>query len=397
MHYTLQPWPLSNYQITIFLTAEELAWFKSAALAQFQKDAKIDGFRPWHAPLAMVEERVSPEYLKVAMYEEALHANTGKLLQEHADKKFIGQMYDLRIDDAKPDAITLTFTLDVYPEIVQKDTNREKLSAPVIQADASPEEIEETITNLKRQYASYAKADIVGEKSVFKVSLSFVDKSWSEVHTGKLYLWKEDLEEFPLLKTLFIGKKADEVISVEYDEKKLPPTMHVNKEWIQANTINATVGDIQDMELPEFTAENLKKFFWNEEVKSEEELREKIKLLVSNQKEEQVLMQTIDTYLQEVMKSFSLAIPKTLIDEEVKTRMKSLQERMWGEEWVKKYFEQIGEEEVKKLYTNISTAAKQSLEKFLILKDVVEKLGITDIKWDAHLDVEKKLYAKIKQ
>lgn len=397
MNYSLQPWPQSNYQVTITITAEELAWFKSAALAQFQKDAKIDGFRPWHAPLAMVEERVSPEYLKVAMYEEVLHATTGKMLQEHADKRFIGQMYDLRIDDAKPEAINLAFTLDVYPEIIQNDTKREKVTAPAINAEASNEEIEETITNLKRQYASYTKADSVGENSVFKIALSFVDKTGNEVHTGKLYLWKEDFQEFPLLKTLFIGKKADEVVSVDYDEKKLPPTMHVNKEWIKADKINVTVGDIQDMELPEFTAENLKKFFWNEDVKSETELREKIKLLVGNQKEEQVLMQTIDTYLQEVMKSFTIAIPKTLTDEEVKTRMKSLQERMWGEEWVKKYFEQIGEDEVKKLYTSISTAAHQSLEKFLILKEVIEKLGITDVNREGQLDVEKKLYAKIKK
>ncbi|MBP6256871.1 hypothetical protein KA405_04085 [Patescibacteria group bacterium] len=178
----------------------------------------------------MVEERVSPEYLKVAMYEEVLHATTGKMLQEHADKRFIGQMYDLRIDDAKPEAINLAFTLDVYPEIIQNDTKREKVTAPAINAEASNEEIEETITNLKRQYASYTKADIVGENSVFKIALSFVDKTGNEVHTGKLYLGKEDFQEFPLLKTLFIGKKADEVVSVDYDEKKLPPTMHVNKE-----------------------------------------------------------------------------------------------------------------------------------------------------------------------
>ena len=62
----------------------------------------------------------------------------------------------------------------------------------------------------------------------------------------------------------------------------------------------------------------------------------------------------------------------------------------------KKYFEQIGEEEVKKLHTNISEAARSSLEKFLILKEVVEKLEIADINREAHLDVEKKLYAKIK-
>jgi trigger factor len=395
MNYSLQQGKLSNYQVTITLSAEELMNHKEGALKQFQKDANIEGFRPGHAPLSMVEQRISPEYLKVAMYEEVLHAATNMMLTEHPDKKFIGQMYDLKIDDAKPEVISLTFTIDIYPDTAEKNDAWKKVTAKPINTEASEKEIAETLLNLQRQYANYKEATQVGKESVFKVSLRFLDKSGEEVHTGKLYLGKEDIEEFPQLATYFFGKKENDTVSIAYDEKQLPPTMHTQKPDIKAKEIEATVGDIKDMELPEFTPENIKKFFGSDDVTNEAELKAKVKTLIENQKEESTLMQTIDTYLQDVMKSFNLIIPKTLIDEEVKTRFKSLQERMGGEEGVKKYFEQIGEEEVKKLHTSITEAARSSLEKFLILKEVVEKLGITDINREAHLDVEKKLYAKI--
>ena len=49
------------------------------------------------------------------------------------------------------------------------------------------------------------------------------------------------------------------------------------------------------------------------------------------------LMQSVDKFLQDAGSSFEITIPKTLIDEEMKTRMKSLEERMGGEEGMKKY------------------------------------------------------------
>lgn len=397
MNYSLQAWSASNYQVIVTLSSEELLAHKETALKQFQKDANIEWFRPGHAPLSMVEQRVGAEYLKVAMYEEALHTATSMMLQEHSDKKFIGQMYDLRIDDSKPEAITLSFTIDVYPELVEKNDAWKKVTAHAATEPATDKEIEETLFNLQRQYADYKDATQIWPDSVFKVSLRFLDGKGTEVHTGKLYLGKEDIEEFPQLATYFSGKKENDTISIAYVEKDLPPTMHTQKADVDAKEIEATIWDIKDMELPEFTAENIKKFFWNDEITNEADLRVKIKALIEAQKEESVLMQSIDTYLQEVMKSFSLSIPKTLIDEEVKTRMKSLQERLGGEEWMKKYFEQIWTEEVSKLQTNISDAARSSLEKFLILKEIVEKLGITDINREAHLDVEKKLYEKVKK
>lgn len=41
---------------------------------------------------------------------------------------------------------------------------------------------------------------------------------------------------------------------------------------------------------------------------------------------------------------------------------------------------------------DIQTAAKQSLEKFFLLREIVEQLEIKDPDWKQPLDVEKKVY-----
>jgi FKBP-type peptidyl-prolyl cis-trans isomerase (trigger factor) len=35
---------------------------------------KEPGFRPGHVPLDMVEQKVQPQYLEIAQFEEAIHA-----------------------------------------------------------------------------------------------------------------------------------------------------------------------------------------------------------------------------------------------------------------------------------------------------------------------------------
>ena len=92
----------------------------------------------------------------------------------------------------------------------------------------------------------------------------------------------------------------------------------------------------------------------------------------------------------------SITIPQTLIQEEFKSRIKSLEDRLWGENGVKQYFEQLWDEKARAFIEDITKAAQDSLEKFFILQQIAKELEL-DIDWakGEHLDVEKKLYEKI--
>ena len=384
----------SNYEITLVITPEELLSYKGNVLESFQKQVKEPGFRDGHVPLDIVEKKVNPAYIEMWLLEEAVHAGTKQILDDNPDVKFIGNLYDLNREEKDGNTI-VTFKLDVYPEIEEKNQNWKKIKMEPVESDATEEEINSTILNLSRQYADYQATEAVSEETIFKVKFDLQDENDEQIDTWSAFLGKEELEEFPWVKETFVGKKENETFTIDYDEANLPPMFHnrnKEKEGVVPAKIVATVNDIKTVVLPEFTPENIKKFFGNEEISTEEELKKKVAELMKQQKHENLLMQAVDKFLQESISSFGLYIPKTLIEEEVKTRMKSLEERMWGEEKMKEYFEKMWEEEQQKMQDDIKTAAKQSLEKFFLLKEIVEKLWIEAPDWKQAMDVEQKVY-----
>lgn len=391
MKHTLTQGNNSNYEISLTVQAEDLAKHKQKALQQFQKEMAEPGFRKGHVPLDIVEKKIRPEYLEIALYEEVIHAGTKEIINANQEIKFIGNIYDLHRTE-KDDASIFTFKLDVYPEVTVKNDKWNKLTISKIDAEPTQEEIDQTLSNLQKQYASYEETDTVADNSVFKISFVHNDKDGTEIDKGTAYLGKEELEEFPKLKTLFIGKKKDESFQTPYEEKKVSPMLHNRSKDTKATTTVYTITDVRSVTLPDFTEENIKKFFGNDEVKTKEQLMEKITDLIRKQKEESLLMQSVDTMLDDAGKSLDITIPKTLIDEEMKTRMKSLEERMGGAEGIQKYFEQVGEEEKNKMMAEIKTAAESSLQKFFILRKLTELLELKDIDWKQPLNVERKLY-----
>jgi len=158
------------------------------------------------------------------------------------------------------------------------------------------------------------------------------------------------------------------------------------------------VQDCKKVVLPELTEAMMLQLFGKEStVKNEEQLREFIRDTLAQQKFETDLIKSIEDLLQKVKtQSMQVIIPRTLIEEEFATRMKSLQERFGGQEKLTSYFQQMGDEKGKAFLDDIKKAAKESLEKFFILQKMVEALKI-DINWEkpGALEVETKLYEKL--
>jgi len=398
MQYEIVKGNQSNFVITLHPVQENLEKAKEKVLKQFQKDMTLQGFRKWHVPLDMVEKNTQPMMLQMWVYEQIVHMGTKIMLDDHKDKKFIWMIYDLQPQE-KEWKTTFTFKLDVYPEVIEKNNNWSSLSIDAYDKTPSKEEIDQTLNNLKKQYAQYEPATSVSEWTLFKSKFSILDGSWLEIDSGTVFLGKEDVEEFPIILEIFAGKELNEEFEITYDKATLPIMLQV-KHWkddTNAKVLKLTVIDIRTVILPEFTDENIKKFFWWADVKSEEDLINQISDAIWKQKEESLLMKSVDSFLTSTQESFDIIIPKTLVEEELKSRMKSMSERYNGEEWLKAYFEKLGEEKENEIKNEISTASKMSLEKFFLLRKVVESLDlwVEEKDWSSPLSVEKKLYEKM--
>ncbi|MBP6910346.1 hypothetical protein KBC03_02000 [Patescibacteria group bacterium] len=388
-----------NYEVKVSVDGKTQEEMKEGALKLAQKDFSFAGFRQGHVPLDIVEKNIKPEYMQMAMYEEVMNKALQKVVEENEKIKFIGQPYDLQ-DKKEENNRTITFKLDVYPEVEVKDKKRETIHVHAITTTPTAEEEANALNNLRRQYADYQDTDTITEESVSKLKFVINDKDGNEIDKGSAFLGKEEYEEFALVKKEFVGQKKDAVVELAYDEKKLPHVLHIRKDDekkdLKPATVSATIVDIKNVILPDLSdVEVLKKLFQSEEITSEESLKNKIHEVLGQQKRENELHQAVEHVVEQASASMSVSIPQTILREEMGARIKQLGDRMGGEAGMKQYFEQIGEEGTTKVYNDIELSARTSLEKFFILRKLVELLGIDNIDRNKNLDAEEKIYEKL--
>ena len=391
MEYKLTEWNNSNYQIELIITPQQMEEFKKKALQHFQKSAKIPWFRPWHAPLELVQKQVSPEYIKIATLEEAINQGFKEVVKQNPDIKFIGEIYDIQPQEQK-DKTIVSFKIDIYPQVKVLNENWKTYKAPPIEDEPTQQEVQQTLDNIRLQNAQYKDGNKVDtSKSIVKLSLSFLNDKWEEVEKWTAMIGPEDFEEFPTLKTLFEGQKKWATIEIDYN-KDLGPLFKAKNQDVKK--IKATIEDIKDRSLPELTDERVKQTF-GEEVPSVEALTQKIKEVMKQEKEAQALSKAIEQFLEATKDSFEVQIPKTILESETQARLKSLAQRLGGEEWLKKYLQNMPQDQQKKMIDEIQTAAKESLKKFFVLQKVMDELKIK-ADWNKPLDVERQIYQKIK-
>ena len=393
MQYKLVKGNQSNYEVVLELDEKDIQNYKTKILKDFQKELQLPWFRKWHVPLELVEKHIRPEYINAGIYEYAINEGLKKIMEENPNLKFIWNVYDLNEKEEKGKKI-ITFKIDVYPEVEILNENWKAIKTEKISTEPTDEEVQQVLKNLQSQYAEYKDREDITENSVIKAKLQFKNKKGEVVEEGTVFLWPEDFKENPELAKQLIWKKKNEEIEIQYSKKQLPPHLQTKDPKRRPAVLVIIPLDIKERIEPEINDEFVQKYF-GQELKNKEKLLEKIKEELKKAKTEGGLVKFVDEYLQKVSESFKVEIPKTIIEEEIKTRMKSLVNRFGGEEGFKKYIETIGEDKAKKLIEDIQNASKESLKKFFILRKLVELLWIKDIDWNKPLDVEKKIYEKL--
>jgi len=397
MEKSVKKWARANYDIQLIITEKEYEDAKSIMLKEFQKDYEAPGFRKWSAPLDMVEKNIKPEYISIGAYEKLINIWLQEILKEQPELKLIGEPYDLK-QEKKDGNTVIDLKLDIFPEVEVINNDREKQSVTPIDNTATQEEIDGTIMNIKKQYADYQDTETIQPDTISKIALEYLDKEGKVLHTGHTYVGEQEFAEDPFFPKTFIDKKKDESFEIVHDEKKLPAVLHNKKTDIKPEKIKLTIQDVKKIVLPEMTPEMLKKLFWDDtKLQNQDDLIAYITESIEHQKYDQELIKKIEAVLQELRnKSMKVAIPQTLITEELKTRIQSLEKRLGGKEKMDEYFKNMGEEKAKAFFDDITKAAEESLEKFFILQKFTQLLNLdVDRNQSEHFAVEQKIYDKL--
>jgi len=380
----------SNIEVQLSIDPETYESLKTSALKEFAKDIEIPWYRKGKAPYEDVEKRVNPQYLETAIYENAVNDVLKDLSKKY---KLIGQIYDVN-PWKEGDNLTISFKVDIYPEVKVKNKDFENVKPELPNKEVTEKEIKNAVEGLKKQFAEYEDVEKVdSQKNIMKLDLDYLDANWKKVGDGKIFLGKEDFEEFPILKDAFDGKEKGYSQEFDYTEE-LPQLLKYfkkDKDTLDIKKVKATIVEIKEPKLPELSVENLKKWFGKTYDKVED-FMEEVKETLSIEKERNELSKFIENLILKIKNSFEVVVPKTLIDQEVKQRINFLKQKYGGEKNFEQMLKSMKPEEVKKMYSELTQAARESVEKFLILMKFAEEKKIADkIDFKKDLDLEKNL------
>lgn len=390
----------SNYVITATLSAEQKKQYRDLVVLEYQKEATKPWFRKGHVPLPMVEEMLNPASVMMAVLEEIVNQAVKQTIEAYPDNRWIWQVYGLDTAGYKEDTEsgTISFHLDVFPEIVEKNATWKKHTEKAYSTEVTQAEVDATLDQLRSSYAQFDDVDVVDTESLMRLKISHMDKKWEQIgHTKNQYLGQEELSQHSAIQKSFVGKKKGDVVELDY--KKASEITLLAATWeVTPHTVSCEIIDIKKKVLPELTQEFIDKTFTKEDnITSVDVLIEKIKETLSANKEQNALYEWVDTYLKGVDASFEVQVPQTMLDEEIKNRLDHLGKQLGGEKGLKAYLERMGEKESQAYLETIKQAAMTSIHKYFILKYICDelKLDIDRNKNHAEGEVEKALYAKI--
>jgi FKBP-type peptidyl-prolyl cis-trans isomerase (trigger factor) len=109
----------------------------------------------------------------------------------------------------------------------------------------------------------------------------------------------------------------------------LPPTVQSKKPEAKSVKVSFNLIDIKDVVLPEINEETLTKLFGKDsEVKNESDLLKYIDDSISAQKFDTELIKEVEDFLNIIReKHMEVAIPQTLLNQEVRVRLENLEKR----------------------------------------------------------------------
>ena len=174
--------PDSEVEIEVEIDAEAVGAHRPKAIAKIQKDLTLPGFRPGHVPEAMVVKQVGDLFIYNEMADLAINDAFPEIVAE-AKANFISMpnIQITKIADKSP--IMFKIVGPIMPEIKLADYKKiavKESKEKIEPADATEKELEETIEEIRKNYALKNHTHAEGEehKADEKMDLPEVNEEW---------------------------------------------------------------------------------------------------------------------------------------------------------------------------------------------------------------------------
>ena len=375
MKHTLKKISDTKRQVTIVVSAEDLATAKAIALKYLAREIKVPGFRKGKVPANVAEKNLDPNMLSNETAERAINTTLNEVIA----------VENLRVLDQPEISMTkfvpytemeFEATIDVIPDIKLGDYKKLKVKKEqkkVVKAD-----VDEVVARVKQNFAE--KKDVTrAAKDGDEVTIDFMGKKDGEPFDGGTatdYVIVLGSKTFiPGFEEAIVGHKPGESFEVPLS---FPNDYHAEHLKGQAVVFDVTLKKITEVTLPELNDELAAK---TGPFTTVAELMNDIEREITAQNNRKADEEYKDALIGALVKVSKVPVPDVLVEDQLKSiEQDAKQNLLYRGITAEQYLEQMGyKDEDEWREKEFRSAAVRRVEAGLVLSELskIENIEVT--------------------
>jgi len=286
-------------------------------LINYAKNAQVPGFRKGKVPLSMVRK----QYEAGIAFEE-INKQVSEGLNNYVTEnklRLVGQPVPQPVDtmDHNAEQLSVGFEVGYEPDFT---IDLAKYEAPHFKVEASDKEINQSIENMQKRFAEQVPQDAIADDSTIALEISQVIEEEAEgEHNHAPKNISIDISRkaaFELVKSL----KKDESVKVSKADlaknEELAKELSFSKEEVEHlhhDQIEVKVKDFFGLDLAELNQELFDKVYGEGTIKSEEELKEKVKAELDEYFQQNADVHFVNKILAQINEKEEVKLPETFL------------------------------------------------------------------------------------
>jgi len=361
-----------NRQVSldVDLDDKDLEPYYKIGYKKLVKKITIPGFRKGKAPYHIIESQYGKESILSEALDNILSDKTSEAIKESSLESYMPPKIELK--NFNP--IKFTIILPLQPKIALGEINKVKLEK--IKDPDFESLIDEQINNLQKQFTNWIPSNgksQSGELISINIKIEINGNTVLDQKNTDIMLEEQNDEFAPGLIKNLIGLKERDSKNLNLKISKNHPSSEMANN--KAN-FNITVNSVKKSDSPKLDA-NFAKMVSNNEIKTMNSLRKKIKTSVEENHKQKSEYEYQNNAINELIKISNIELPPLMIERETQNEIEQLENlakrfKMTLEEYLTKNNQNL--DETKK---NIEIETLQKLNRTFTLLEVCKQNNIT--------------------
>jgi trigger factor len=297
--------------LTVVVEQNDIAPKVETALKEYRKKVEIPGFRKGMAPIGLIKKKYEAP-LKYEEINKIIQDSVGKYIDENK-LDLISAPLPIEIEELDLDAeqIEFQFKLGFNPEL---SFDLSQIEVPYYNITASEKSVDDAINQLKKQFGTSEPQDIIDENSEIRINVVFENDQPKK----PLFITSEMLKNPSLL----IGKKLNEEVKISSNEflidQERTKSVFGFSDENQSGDFTIEIIEINSTKEAELNEELYKKAYPNEEILTETDLRNRIKLESEEYYKESSRIYFYNKATEKLVEVIDCPLPESFIIESIK-------------------------------------------------------------------------------